>query len=78
MDWIEDAPFIVKLLFTLPVLNTFSWSLVRIDNCFSYGEWYHKLFSIILLPLSLTPIAIIDTFHLIFIDHDEVVISDPY
>ena len=73
MDWIEDAPFLIRLIFTLPVLNAISWGLWRLYESFDYGEWYEKLLSPIAFLLGLTPLALIDTIWLIFVDHDEAI-----
>ena len=77
MDWIEDVPFIVKLLLTLPLVNTLTWGFYRVEHCFDYGEWYHKLLSLLFLFTALTPLCFIDTFWLIFVDHDVPLFADP-
>lgn len=77
MDWVEDVPFIVKLLLTLPLVNTLTWGIYRIANSFDYGEWYHKILSLVLFVAALTPISFIDTFWLIFVDHDVPLFADP-
>ncbi|MBO7525247.1 MAG: hypothetical protein J6T42_00425 [Clostridia bacterium] len=78
MDWVEDVPFIVKLLLCIPVVNAFTWGIYRIENCFDLGEWYHKIFSLVLFVAGFTPVSFIDAFWLIFVDHDVPLIADPY
>ena len=76
VGWFISTPFIVKLLLTFPILNTISWSPFRLFCCFDYGKLYHKILSVLFLALSLSPLALVDTFYIIFIKHDAVLFTD--